>query len=303
MQMKLQGVYTPIITIMKEDGSIDMVNMEKHINHLCEAGIHGILFFGSLGEFYACSMEEKKKVIDMAVKVINHRAAMIVGVGGTALAEVLELANYAEKAGADAINVVSPFYFGPTEEEAVAYFGKIAEAVSLPIQLYNFPARVGNDLTPAVIASLAKKYPNIIGVKDTVDNISHTRKVIAAVKEVRPDFSVLSGFDEYYLVNRVSGGDGVLCGLTNVVPELFVAYHNAYEAKDFATTEKCAAIISKLMSLYEVTGLFIVAIKAAVKAQGLDISTYTREPGMPITAEEYQQVQHILQQVMSTYNA
>lgn len=301
MKMKLQGVYTPIITIMKEDGSIDMVNMEKHINHLCEAGIHGILFFGSLGEFYACSMEEKKAVIDMAVRVINHRAAMIVGVGGTALKDVLELAQYAQKAGADAINVVSPFYFGPTEEGAIAYFGKIAEAVSLPIQLYNFPARVGADLTPNVIAELAKKYSNIVGVKDTVDNISHTRKVIAAVKAVRPDFSVLSGFDEYYLVNRVSGGDGVLCGLTNVIPEVFVAYHKAYETKDFATTEKYAQIISKLMSLYEVTGLFIAAIKAAVKAQGLDISTYTREPGTPITDAEYQQVQQILHMVKETY--
>lgn len=292
--MKIQGVYTPIITIMKEDGSIDMANMEKHINHLCEAGINGILFFGSLGEFYNCSMEEKKAVIDMAVKVINHRAQMIVGVGGTNFPEVIELAKYAEKAGADALNVVSPYYFGPTEEGAIAYFGKIADAVSIPIQLYNFPARVGADLTPYVVATLAQKHANIVGIKDTVDTISHTRELIAAVKAVRPDFSVLSGFDEYYLVNRVSGGDGVLCGLTNVVPELFVAYHKAYEAKDFATTEKNAKIISKLMRLYGATDLFIVAIKAAVKAQGLDISTYTREPGLPITEEEYAKVQAIL---------
>lgn len=292
--MKIQGVYTPIITIMKDDGSIDMANMEKHINHLCEAGINGILFFGSIGEFYACSVDEKKALIDMAVKVINHRSQMIVGVGGTNFSEVIELATYAEKAGADAINVVSPYYFGPTEDAAIAYFGKIAEAVSIPIQLYNFPARVGADLTPRVVATLAQKHANIIGIKDTVDNISHTREVIAAVKAVRPDFSVLSGFDEYYLVNCASGGDGVLCGLTNVVPELFVAYRNAYEAKDFVTTEKYAKVISKLMRLYGVTGLFVVAIKAAVKAQGLDISTYTREPGLPITEEEYAKVQAII---------
>ena len=125
--------------------------------------------------------------------------------------------------------------------------------------------------------------------------------MIAAVKAVRPDFSVLSGFDEYYLVNRVSGGDGVLCGLTNVIPEIFVAYHKAYETKDFAATEKYAQVISKLMSLYEVTGLFITAIKAAVKVQGLNISTYTREPGTSITDAAYQQVQHILQNVKETY--
>lgn len=292
--MELKGVFTPVVTILKEDGSLDLPNMEKHINHLTEAGIHGLLFFGSLGEFYAFSLAEKKQLLDLAVKTVNKRTKIILGVGGTRLEEVIELAQYAQHAGADAINIVSPFYFGPTEESAIAYFGKIAQAVDIPIQLYNFPARVGADLTPAVVARLAEKYPNIIGVKDTVDNISHTRKVIAAVKAVRPDFSVLSGFDEYYLVNRVSGGDGVLCGLTNVVPELFVKYHQAFEAKDFATTTCCAEKISKLMRLYDVTGLFVVAIKAAVKAQGLDISTYTKAPGLAITDEEYAEIKRIL---------
>lgn len=292
--MQIKGVYTPVITIMDDAGNIDFASMEKHIDHLASAGINGLLFFGSLGEFYAFSKEEKKAVIDLAVKVVAHRCQVIIGVGGTALADVLDLADYAAAAGADAVNVVSPYYFGPTEVSAIEYFGKIASHVKLPIQLYNFPARVGADLTPQVIATLAARYPNIIGVKDTVDNISHTRKVIAAVKAVRPDFSVLSGFDEYYLVNRISGGDGVLCGLTNVAPELFVAYHKAYEAKDFATTEACAKKISKLMHLYDVTGLFIVAIKAAVKAQGLEMSTYTRAPGTAITDAEYAAVQKIL---------
>lgn len=292
--MNLKGIYTPVITILKEDGSIDFPNMEKHIRHLTEAGIHGLLFFGSLGEFYAFSVEEKKQLIDVAVKTVNKQTKVIIGVGGTRLEDVIDLARYAQVAGADAINIVSPFYFGPTESAAVDYFGKIAQSVEIPIQLYNFPARVGADLTPAVVAELAEKYPNIIGVKDTVDNISHTRKVIAAVKAVRPDFSVLSGFDEYYLVNRVSGGDGVLCGLTNVVPELFIKYHEAFEAKDFVTTTCCAQKISKLMRLYDVTELFVVAIKAAVKAQGLDISTHTKAPGVPITEKEYAEIKRIL---------
>lgn len=292
--MEIKGVYSPVITIMNDAGEIDFPNMEKHIDHLASAGLNGLLFFGSLGEFYAFSKDEKKAVIDLAVKVVKHRAQVIIGVGGTSLADVLDLAGYAAKAGADAVNIVSPFYFGPTEEAAIEYFGKIAEQVAIPIQLYNFPARVGADLTPHVIKTLAEKHKNIIGVKDTVDNISHTRKVISAVKAVRPEFSVLSGFDEYYLVNRASGGDGVLCGLTNVVPELFVKYHKAYEAKDFAVTEACAKRISKLMRLYDATPLFIVAIKAAVKARGLDISTYTRAPGMAITEAEYKKVQELL---------
>lgn len=84
--------------------------------------------------------------------------------------------------------------------------------------LYNFPARTGTDLSPELVARLASQYPNICGIKDTVDTISHTRKVIRAARAVNPEFTVFSGFDEYYLVNRVSGGNGVLSGLTNVEP-------------------------------------------------------------------------------------
>lgn len=289
-----KGVYVPIITILTGDGQIDLPNMKKHIRHLVEAGVDGILLFGSMGEFYAFSPEEKKELIEVTVQVVNKRAQVIVGVGSNVLEDVFTVAGYAEEAGADAVNIISPFYFGPTEEAAARYFSQIAEQVSLPIMLYNFPARTGSDLTPQVVRHLAETYPNIVGIKDTVDNISHTRKLCEAVKSVRPEFSVLSGFDEYYLVNRASGGDGVLCGLTNVVPELLVQLHRAYEEKDFAVTEACAQKVSRLMRLYEVTGLFTVGIKAAVKARGLDISTCTRAPGIPLTAGQYEEVERIL---------
>lgn len=293
-----KGVYSPIITIFDEAGQIDYKNMELHVNHLVEAGLHGILFMGSLGEFYALSLAEKKAFIDFAVKTVNKRAQVIIGVGGTNKAEVLELAAYAAQAGADAINIISPYYFGPTEEGAIAYFTSLAKEVTLPIMLYNFADRTGSDLSPAVVKTLAETCPNIVGIKDTVDNISHTRRLCQAVKPVRADFDILSGFDEYYVVNRISGGQGVLCGLTNVVPELFVKMHNAYEAQDFATADACARKVASLMRVYEVTGLFIVAMKAAVKAQGLPISTYTRAPGVPITAEQEARVQAILKEVL-----
>ncbi|WP_298706423.1 dihydrodipicolinate synthase family protein [uncultured Veillonella sp.] len=292
-----KGVYSPVITIMDDNGKLDAVAMQQHINHLAESGLNGLLFLGSLGEFYGFSVEEKKEIIDLAVKTVNKRCQVIVGIGGTSLDEVKELTAYCEKAGVDALNIVSPYYFGPTETAAEAYFGAIADATTLPIMLYNFPDRVGSDLTPKLVATLASKHKNIVAIKDTVDNISHTRRLVKAVKAVNPEFSVLSGFDEYYVVNRFSGGDGTLTGLTNVAPELFVALHKAYEAKEFETMESCASNISKLMSLYEVTDLFIVAIKAAVKMRGLAMSTYTKAPGLPISKDEEARVAAILKEV------
>lgn len=296
---RIAGVYSPVITILDDEGRIDKENMTAHIDHLAGSGLDGLLILGSLGEFYSFSLEEKKELVSLAVAAAKGRTQIIVGVGSTSLEDTLALAHYAEQAGADAINMVSPYYFAPSEEAMIAYFGKVAGEVQLPMQLYNFPARVGADITPRVLTTLAEKYANIVSIKDTVDNISHTRALIQAVKAVRPDFTVLSGFDEYYLVNRVSGGDGVLCGLTNVVPELFVRYHKAYEEGDFRVTQDCAQKISRLMELYSMTPLFVVAVKAAVKAvSGRKMSTFTSLPGLPLQADEYGKICKLLQDTL-----
>ncbi|WP_342995047.1 dihydrodipicolinate synthase family protein [Parolsenella catena] len=278
-----KGIFCPSITITDDEGKIDFDLWGKHLDHLADAGVNGVLLFGSIGEFYSVSLADKEAALEFAVKRVGERMKVFAGVGDTTYANVIEFTKFAEKAGADAVLAVSPYYFGPSPLTAENYFGGIAEATKLPVILYNFPARTGTDLTPELVASLAAKHPNICGIKDTVDTISHTRKVIRAARAVNPDFTVFSGFDEYYLVNRVSGGNGVLCGLTNVEPETFVKMHAAYEKGDFATAVACAERISKLMAVYDVCDLFVSAIKAAVKVKGLPISTKIFEPAVQAT--------------------
>ena len=278
-----KGIFCPSITITDDEGKIDYDLWGKHLDHLADAGVNGVLLFGSIGEFYSVSLVDKEAALEFAVKRVGERMKVFAGVGDTTYANVIEFTKFAEKAGADAVLAVSPYYFGPSPLTAENYFGGIAEATKLPVILYNFPARTGTDLTPELVASLAAKHPNICGIKDTVDTISHTRKVIRAARAVNPDFTVFSGFDEYYLVNRVSGGNGVLCGLTNVEPETFVKMHAAYEEGDFATAVACAERISKLMAVYDVCDLFVSAIKAAVKVKGLPISTKIFEPAVQAT--------------------
>ena len=278
-----KGIFCPSITITDDEGKIDYDLWGKHLDHLADAGVNGVLLFGSIGEFYSVSLADKEAALEFAVKRVGERMKVFAGVGDTTYANVIEFTKFAEKAGADAVLAVSPYYFGPSPLTAEHYFGGIAEATKLPVILYNFPARTGTDLTPELVASLAAKHPNICGIKDTVDTISHTRKVIRAARAVNPDFTVFSGFDEYYLVNRVSGGNGVLCGLTNVEAETFVKMHAAYEEGDFATAVACAERISKLMAVYDVCDLFVSAIKAAVKVKGLPISTKIFEPAVQAT--------------------
>lgn len=288
------GVFCPSVTVTDDEGNLDLDLWGRHIDHLAEAGIDGVLLFGSIGEFYSVSLEDKKRAVSFAVERAAGRMKVFVGVGDTTFSNVLELSRHAARSGADAVLAVSPYYFGPSPQCAERYFGAIAEAQDLPVVLYNFPARTGTDLTPDLVASLAARHPTICGIKDTVDCISHTREVIGAVRAVNPEFSVLSGFDEYYLANRSSGGNGVLCGLTNAVPEVFSKMDKAYKAGDLAEAFACSQKISRYMAVYGCADLFVSAVKGAVAVEGLPISTRIFDPAVQLDDAQMERIASIL---------
>jgi 4-hydroxy-tetrahydrodipicolinate synthase len=289
-----KGVLTPVITILNEQGKVDFEGNKIIINRLIANEMDGLLFFGSIGEFFALSMEEKKEFIRFVVKTVDKRVPVLIGTGGTVQEEVIELTQFAQQVDADGVVIISPYYFKLDTETIYRYYANIARNTSLPIMLYNFPDRTGSDLTPDLVLRLAKEFSNIVAIKDTVDNISHTRRLIQVVKTVRPDFTVLSGFDEYLIPNLMAGGDGVLCGLTNVVPELFAGLLKAYYAKDFEKVITANTKISILMNLYDVTNPFIAGLKGAVASRGLSISTVVKEPAAAITQQQMNEIHDIL---------
>ena len=127
-----EGVFCPSITITDDEGKIDFDLWGKHLDHLADAGLDGVLLFGSIGEFYSVSLEDKKAVVDIAVKRVAGRMKVFVGVGDTTYANVLDLTRYSEKAGADAVLAVSPYYFGPSDAAAEEYFGASRRPRSCP---------------------------------------------------------------------------------------------------------------------------------------------------------------------------
>lgn len=294
----LDGVYTPSISITDARGEIDYRAWRRHIDHLIDAGINGVLLFGSIGEFFAFSLEQKIEAIETLSQHIAGRTQLLVGVSSTQLSEALRLAQAANEANADAVLSLPPYYFAPSDKATLRYYDALANAAEAPLVLYNFPTTTGKDLTGPLVAELVKSIPAIQGIKDTVDTASHTRIMIDCVREVNPHFSVLSGFDEYYITNRIEGGNGCLTGLTNVVPELFAHMNKAWLAGNMDQAVADAKQVSRLMAIYPMADSFISAIKAAVKAQGLEIATAIQEPASQIDAQQEEAIASFLKEVL-----
>ncbi len=289
-----KGIYTPMVTIFNEHGGFDFDANGRLIDRLIDRGINGILFLGSIGEFYAMSMEEKKEFIRFAVKRVDKRTKAFIGTGGTSVDEVVALTQYAQDEGADAAVIISPYYFKLDESCLYRYYAQVAKSVKMPILLYNFPDRTGVDMSPQLVRRLALDFPNIVGLKDTVDNISHTRKVLRAIKPERADFCVLSGFDEYLIPNLMAGGDGILTGMTNIAPDFFLAIYHAYYQKDFETIAKYQPSVNVLMELYDVSQPFIPAIKGAVVEMVKEMNPIAKAPFGELNTEQVIEIRKIL---------
>ena len=248
-------------------------------------GIRGFVVMGSIGEFFALSMAQKKQMADIAVSVCKGRAETIIGCGSTRIEDTVELANYALEKGADGVIIVAPYYFGLTPRELEHWFDLCAERIRGPVFLYNFPAATGSDITPDLLLRLLKKHPNIAGLKDTVPGYPHTRQLIEAVRPAYPDFIVLQGYDDNFFHNVFSGGSGAISGLTNLYPELFTEAVKAVEEGDFAQCARLQKKINRLFSLYSIMDPFHPLIKRAMMLRGVDIRPYCTEP-MPAASDE-----------------
>src|SRR5215213_6004460 len=140
--------------------------------------------------------------------IVGGRVPVLVGVGAPGTREAVELARHAEGVGADGVLVVTQFYWNVGEEALFAHFAAVARAVGIPVLIYNLPMLTGVDLSPSLVARVAGECPNMVGLKDTVTEYSHTVNVLREVKPGRPDFSVLAGFEDLILPSVLAGGDG-----------------------------------------------------------------------------------------------
>ncbi|GBF10663.1 dihydrodipicolinate synthase family protein [Tepidibacillus sp. HK-1] len=294
MERKFYGVIPPVSTIFDDSLQLDRQGMGRLIDFLIESGVNGLFFLGSGGEFSQMSFEERKEVAEFATNYVNGRVSVLIGTGGTNTRETIALNQHAKEIGADGVVIINPYYWPLTDRNLLDHYGDIANNTELPILLYNFPNLTGQDLTPEIVLKLVEKYPNIVGIKETVDTAGHIREMILKVKTKYPYFSVLAGFDDHLLNTLSLGGDGAISASGNFAPELTIGIYQAFQNKDFKKAIELHQRLAFLPLMYKLDSPFVNVVKEATKMRGIDISTYVLPPARPLSEEKRQELLTIL---------
>ncbi|MFS8369769.1 4-hydroxy-tetrahydrodipicolinate synthase [Acetobacter indonesiensis] len=282
------GSITALITPMNRDGSLDFNAFENLVNWQIEEGTSGLCAMGTTGESPTLSHDEHHAVVERTIKVSAGRVPVIAGAGSNSTSEAIDLAKHAEKAGASAALVVTPYYNKPTQEGLYRHFMAVADAISIPVILYNIPGRSVVDITVETMARLAK-HGNITGVKDATANLLRPLQVRRAVTK---RFNQLSGEDGTAVAFLASGGDGCISVTANIAPALCAEVQKAWQEGRAADA---VAIQDKLLPLHD--ALFCESNPAPAKyaASLLGIAgETTRLPLAPLTEASRQLVRSAL---------
>jgi 4-hydroxy-tetrahydrodipicolinate synthase len=268
----LRGSITALVTPVR-DGRLDEDAFRAFVEWQIAEGSNGLVPVGTTGESPTLSHAEHKRVVEICIEVSRGRVPVIAGAGSNNTAEAIDLARHAEKAGADAVLIVTPYYNKPNQEGLYQHYKAINDAIGIPIVIYNIPPRSVIDMSVETMARLFK-LKNIVGVKDAtgkIDRISLQREAMG------PDFIQLSGDDGTALAVMAHGGHGCISVTSNVAPKLLSEFQAACMGGDYATA---LAYQDRLMPLHR--ALFLEPNPTGVKYALSLIGKMTDEVRLPL---------------------
>jgi len=274
----LKGSLVAIVSPMHEDGSLDLDALRRLVDWHVREGTDGIVVVGTTGESPTVDYEEHCQLIRTTIAHVAGRVPVIAGTGANSTSEAIELQRFAKKAGADMCLSVVPYYNKPTQEGLYRHFKAIAEAVDLPMIVYNVPSRTVCDMQNDTALRLAQ-VPNIVGIKEATGNLERGSDLI---RRAPKGFAVYSGDDATALALMLMGGDGVVSVTANVAPRSMREMCTAAFAGDLT---RARALNNKLLGLHR--HLFVEAnpipVKWVLKEMGM-ISTGIRLPLTPLSS-------------------
>lgn len=266
----LHGIIPPLVTPLLNDNELDEEGLEKLINNLLNAGVHGIFLLGTTGEGTSLRYNLREKFIRQACSIINKKVPVMVGITDTSFNGSIEIAHICKDAGADSLVVAPPYYFPIAEAEMLHYLDDLVAELPLPFLLYNMPSHT--KLHMSINAVKHAKNLGAIGIKDSSGDMLYMIKLINNLKN-SDNFSIITGTEIFIPETIFQGGHGAIAGGANMFPKLFVDYYNASVEKDFTKIDLLRQIVIEIYkTIYNIgsfSSRYTVGTKCALAAMGV----------------------------------
>lgn len=273
--VELKGIIPPILTPMNPDESVNLNELRSQIERLLKGGVHGLFTFGTNGEGYILSEDEKIQVLEATIDQVKGRVPVYAGTGCVSTADTIRMSKKAQELGADVLSIITPGFAVASQKELYDHYAEVAGHVDIPIVLYNIPARTGNKLLPETVAKLAKDVDLIMGAKDSSGDWDNLLAYITLTRELDKDFRVLSGNDSLILPCLKEGGAGGIAGCANVYPHTLASIFELFKAGKLEEAQSAQDSIASFRAVFKY-GNPNTVVKKAVSLLGYPVGDCRR---------------------------
>lgn len=282
---RFEGVYAVIVTPFKDDEELDERALRSHLEFLIkEGGVHGIIANGSTGEVFSLTDSERARVMEVVLETVNHRVPVLIGASANATRDCIRYAVAAERAGADGIMLVHPYYCLPKEDELYEHYLEIDRSIGLPIMIYNNPWTTGIDMKPELLARIVHASRNIRYVKESSGDEARVGQILELLGD---NITVFNGWDNIILEHFLVGARGWVAGSANVIPRQCVQlYKLAVQDEDFVRARELYRELYSFLTLVEASGKFVQYCKWSLKEMGRPVGPTRRPMRLPTDTAE-----------------
>lgn len=284
-----KGIYPALLTPFKEDGAIDYDMFSKNLAAQIDAGVHGLILAGSLGEASTLSTEEKFELLKFTKATVGDDYPVVLNIAEQATREAIAIAKKAEELGADGLMLLPPMRYKADSRETVEFFKSVANSTSLPIMIYNNPVDYGIFVTVEMFEELAL-LPNIQAVKESSRDLTNITRMINRFGD---RFKVLGGVDPISLESLMIGADGLVAGLVDAYPRETVAIYNYVKSGNYEEAIKIYRWFMPLLEL-DIHPKLVQYIKLAAVSEGIS-NEYVRAPRLTLIGEERERVLNVIE--------
>jgi len=280
--MSLRGVYVVTVTPFTSDGKVDLAGIEKNADWLVKQGVHGLIPLGSTGEFASLADDDKRAIVDRFIKTVAGRIPVVVGATAETTVKAIENARYVESAGASGVLVLPPYYYTPDQEELFDHYRRIAEAISIPVMMYNNPSSSKVDILPDTVARLSQ----VRGMECIKESTGDIRRITEIRIKTEDRMTVFCGWEDMAYESFVMGAQGWVCVLGNILPRETVELYNLVVVKkDLKAGWDLYRKLLPLLRYLEYAGKTQKALKYVLDGMGLS-GGFSSSPKRPLEAAD-----------------